>query len=151
MVKIKKQASVYASPGTIRARPKPEHIRKIVTHYGVQWFLNTLLDNICYETKISKTSVLSRSKKGNIPIVRHLFRYYGWELLNPFISLNKVNFFISDGRSNDHATVIRSRELIRNSLEADDTWGRKVRKYMYNIDFKINQIGINYESDSTNG
>ena len=139
----------YVAPGLIRSPLSPNKVVKILTQHGKLWFLTTLFDIICKEQKVSKIAVFSTSRKPELVIARHLFRFYGWELLKDRVPYGDIALFLTNGRNRDHSIILRSKDLIVNSLDAKDDWGKNLRASIQNIDFKLNQISID-ESDSTN-
>lgn len=149
MEQVRKNPSPYVVPGTTRMPMEQELSRKVIATYGTKWFLSALLDIICKELEVSKVDIHSMSRKAEIVMARHLFRYYGWELMNSFVSLNDVALFVSNGRMADHSSVIRSRKIIQESINSKDAWADKILQYMFLIDSRLNQITID-EDNSTN-
>lgn len=147
---IKHNSGAYSAPGTKRNPMNSNLVRKVITIYGTQWFLETIMNIVCTITKVKASDIYSKTRKREVILVRHLLRYYGWELLNSSVSLRQVSMFVSNGRTRDHSIVINSREVIKEAIEGRDEWASSILNYMHEIDFQLNQITV-HESNSNNG
>lgn len=148
MEQVKKHQSAYVIPGTRRNPISKEHVNRLIQARGTKLLLTSLMNIVCKELGVSSREVFSKSRNPDFVFARHLLRYYGWELMGHVIPLSEVALFITNGRQNDHASVIRSKRLVLNSLDGKDDWSKKVLQTLYKIDEQLNQLKTD-ESHST--